>query len=93
MEEVDGSNPSRSTKISNTCGRRRVKFARGVQTPFNASAAMDSIAEQHRNALDLLQEETRRARYADRRIGTKRISTRLFNAAAILRNIAREWPS
>ena len=33
------------------------------------------------------------AGYADRRIGTKRISIRLFNAAAILRNIAREWPS
>ena len=31
--------------------------------------------------------------YAERRIGTKRISTRRFNAPAILRNIAKEWPS
>ena len=32
-------------------------------------------------------------RYADRRIGTKRNSTGRFNAPAILRNIAKEWPS
>ena len=31
-----------------------------------------------------------RASYAGRRIGTKRISTRGFNAPAILRNIASE---
>ena len=31
--------------------------------------------------------------YAERRIGTNRISTRWFNAPAILRSIAKEWPS
>ena len=31
--------------------------------------------------------------YAERRIGTNRISTRWFSATPILRSMAREWPS
>ncbi len=42
---------------------------------------------------DIVAAGARGAAHAERRIGTKRISTLWFSAAAILRSIATEWPS